>query len=94
MIRISTRIWAVVLAVFVMPVGAIASGGAANKNNEKESAHNAPVVTSPAPAAAMSASTDPLLRLLVTKGVLNATEVKTLWLRFRPPGKRSPVVPA
>ncbi len=38
MIRISTRIWAVVLAVFVMPVGAIASGSAANKNNEKESA--------------------------------------------------------
>ena len=78
MIRISTRIWAVVLAVFVMPVGAIASDSAANKNNEKESASNAPAATSPAPAAAMSASTDPLLRLLVTKGVLNATEVNAL----------------
>ena len=79
MTRISIRIWAVILAaVFVLPVGAIASDTAPNKANEKESASNAPAATSPAPAAGLSASADPLLRLLVAKGVLNATEVNAL----------------
>ncbi|HEY2497660.1 MAG TPA: hypothetical protein VGK24_11360 [Candidatus Angelobacter sp.] len=81
MIRISTRIWAVLFAIFVLPIGAFASDAAAdaaNKAKEKESASTETTVTSRTPAAPVSASTDPLLRLLVNKGVLNASEVNAL----------------
>ncbi len=83
MIRISTRIWAVLLAVFVLPFSAFASDTAAtpaNKTNANESASAETTVTSRTPVAATSTSTDPLLRLLVTKGVLNASEVNALSL--------------
>jgi hypothetical protein len=81
MIRISTRIWAVLFALFVLPVGAIASdsaAAAANKANDTESATTETTVTSRTQAATTSASTDPLLRLLVNKGVLNASEVNAI----------------
>ena len=47
MIRITTRFWAVILAVFVMPIGAIASDAAPNKANDKESASTATAATGP-----------------------------------------------
>ncbi|MGB9119628.1 MAG: hypothetical protein WCE73_03320 [Candidatus Angelobacter sp.] len=81
MIRISTRIWAVLFALFVLPVGAIASdsaAAAANKANDTESATTETTVTGRTQAATTSASTDPLLRLLVNKGVLNASEVNAI----------------
>jgi hypothetical protein len=81
MIRISTRIWAILFALFALPVGAIASdsaAAAANKANDTESATTETTVTGRTQAATTSASADPLLRLLVNKGVLNASEVNAI----------------
>ena len=77
MIRISTRICVVLLALLVLPVGVFASDSAAangaDKTNEKESSSAGTTVTNSAPATT-SASTDALLTLLVSKGVLNEKE--------------------
>jgi hypothetical protein len=81
MIRISTRIWAILFALFALPVGAIASdsaAAAASKANDTESATTETTVTGRTQAATTSASADPLLRLLVNKGVLNASEVNAI----------------
>ena len=81
MSRISTRIWAILFALFALPVGAIASdsaAAAASKANDTESATTETTVTGRTQAATTSASADPLLRLLVNKGVLNASEVNAI----------------
>jgi hypothetical protein len=88
MISVSTRIWAGILAIFLLPLAAMASGTDANASANKSagseasastnsSTSTAPAAT-PAPAAGLSSTTDPLLRLLVNKGILSATEVNGL----------------
>jgi hypothetical protein len=78
MIRRSTRILAGVLALFLLPMISRASekdnNAPANKGSDKET-------TSGSPASAtngVNTAADPLLRLLVTKGVLSTTEAASL----------------
>src|SRR5437660_9366714 len=81
MISISTRIWAAVLSVALLPMTAVAGDKDANAPANKkavaattstEGAANA------APATGLITNTDPLLRLLVNKGVLSAVEANGL----------------
>jgi hypothetical protein len=87
MIRISTRIWAGVLAVALLPAFAIASDnnagsnatGATNKTNAPETGTStAASAGSAAPATGINPPGDPLLRLMVSQGVLGADDVAKL----------------
>jgi hypothetical protein len=87
MIRISNRIWAGVVAVILLPVFALASdnntsnsaNGATNKASARDAgASSTATAPNPAPAVGMNSVTDPLLRLLVSKGVLSASDVSGL----------------
>ncbi len=86
MISISTRIWAGVLSAALLPMTAVAGDGDkdANAPANKNAAAATTGATSTAPAAnaapatGLGANTDPLLRLLVNKGVLNAVEANGL----------------
>src|SRR5437764_9188178 len=80
MISVSTRIWAGILAVCLLPLAAVASDGDATapSNKTAASATTAPAAPNPAPAVALSPTTDPLLRLLATKGILSVSEVNAL----------------
>lgn len=80
--RISTRIWAVLFALFVLPVGTFASDAAAansaNKTSDKDGTTTETSVSTRVSTAPTPATNDPLLRLLVNKGVLNVSEVDAL----------------
>src|SRR5437016_100756 len=80
MISISTRIWAGVLSAALLPMTAMADEKDANAPGNKTAATG--TTTTPAantaPAAGLGANTDPLLRLLVNKGVLSAIEANGL----------------
>ena len=89
MIGISTRIWAGVLALLLLPVLALASdkSGSDNANNSTAagkagaSASSAPASTTApgaAPAAGSPATNDPLLRLMVAQGLLSPADVSKL----------------
>ena len=80
MISVSTRIWAGILAVCLLPLTAVASDGDATAPSNKTAASETttPPAPNPAPAAALSPTTDPLLRLLATKGILSISEVNAL----------------
>ena len=77
MISVSTRIWAGILAVCLLPLTAVASDGDATAPSNKTAASEttAPPALNPAPAAALSPTTDPLLRLLATKGIMPACDL-------------------
>lgn len=79
---ISTRIFSGVLALCLLPVVLVASdsntGAAANKPNAETSAVATAIAPSTASPAEMNSVNDPLLRLLVSKGVLNSKEVTGL----------------
>ncbi|HLW55020.1 MAG TPA: hypothetical protein VKW06_19460 [Candidatus Angelobacter sp.] len=85
MIRISFRIWAGVLALFLLPVFAFASDNNSNSNNSSSAAStsessSAASATAPsaAPAAGIAVPGDPLLRLMVSQGLLTADDVSKL----------------
>lgn len=87
MIRISIRIWAGVLALSLLPVLAFSSDknpgsdNAANTSSSSASASesSAPAsTTAPAASAANVAAADPLLRLMVSQGLLSAADVAKL----------------
>jgi hypothetical protein len=85
MIRISTRLWAGVLAVALLPVFAIAldnnagsnANGATNTAKPETGAPAAASTNTTAPAPGINAA-DPLLRLMVSQGVLGADDVAKL----------------
>src|SRR5947207_7829331 len=83
MISISTRIWAGVLSAALLPMTAMADDKDANAPANKTAATGTTTTTitpaaNTAPAAGLGANTDPLLRLLVNKGVLSALEANGL----------------
>ena len=87
MIRISSRIWAGILAVFLLPALVFASdnnsNGANTKNRETEAASAAAApasATSPdvVPAKGAVADVDPLVKLMVAQGLLSAEDVSKL----------------
>jgi len=82
MLRIPIRVLAGVLAVLLLPVFALAaennSNAPANKNAETENAAAIPAAPAPAPAAGVAAVNDPLVRLLVSKGLLSVNEASSL----------------
>jgi hypothetical protein len=83
MIRISLRIWAGVLALFLLPVFAFASDNKSDGNNSgatgtSESTSASATAPSAAPAAGIAAPGDPLLRLMVSQGLLSPDDVKKL----------------
>ena len=80
MISVSTRIWAGILAVCLLPLTAVASDGDATAPSNKTAASETSTQPAPnaAPAVALSPTTDPLLRLLATKGILSVSEVNAL----------------
>ena len=84
MIRISFRIWAGVLALFLLPAFALASDNKSDNNSSSgatgtsESSSASATAPSAAPAAGMAAPGDPLLRLMVSQGVLSPDDVKKL----------------
>ena len=80
MISVSTRIWAGILAVCLLPLTAVASDGDATAPSNKTAASETSTQPAPnaAPAVALSSTTDPLLRLLATKGILSVSEVNAL----------------
>lgn len=85
MIRVSTRIWAGVLAL-LLPLLATASDKNDSSNNTstttassaKESATLSASSTNATPAAGINTASDPLLLLMVSQGLLNAADVKNL----------------
>lgn len=80
MFRIPTRILAGVMALSLLPGAALASdnnSAAGNKSNDNETTATA-TAPSPAPAAGMGAVNDPLVRLLVSKGLLSVNEAGDL----------------
>lgn len=83
MIPISTRIWAGVLSVALLSLTAVAGDKDANAPANKAAATGTTTTATPAaansaPATGLGANTDPLLRLLVNKGILNAIEANSL----------------
>jgi hypothetical protein len=83
MIRISLRIWAGVLALLLLPVFAFASDNNSNNNggaaSTKSDTATAASATAPsAPAAEMTTPGDPLLRLMVSQGLLTAEDMAKL----------------
>lgn len=83
MISVLTRMWAGILAVFLLPLAAVASGGDATPSTNSTTASAATATsantTNPAtPAVGLNAGSDPLLQLLVNKGVLSAADVNGL----------------
>ena len=87
MIRISCRIWAGVLALFLLSTLVFASDNNSNSNNnssatgtsDRESASSASAnAPSAAPAAGITSPGDPLLRLMVSQGLLTPDDVKKL----------------
>jgi|SRR5579859_821382 len=75
MISISTRIWAGVVSLALLPLTAMAGEKDANAPANKPAAAAG---TAAVPAAGLGSNTDPLLRLLVNKGVLTAMEANGL----------------
>lgn len=88
MSRTSFRIWAGVLSLLLLPVLSFASDNKGSNNNAagtasasgRESAASANTTTAPntAPSAGSAATGDPLLRLMVSQGVLSADDVAKL----------------
>ncbi|HEV2990125.1 MAG TPA: hypothetical protein VG759_16905 [Candidatus Angelobacter sp.] len=83
MVSISTRIWAGVLSVALLSLTAVAGDKDANAPTNKTAATGTATTTATpaantAPAAGLGATTDPLLRLLVNKGILSAIEANSL----------------
>lgn len=80
MIRTSTRVWAVLLfAIFALPIGVFASDSAANtanKSNDKDSSSAETRVTNRSPAT--TNAPDPLLTVLVNKGVITQSEANAV----------------
>ena len=82
MMSLSRRIVAGILAVLVLPLAALALGSEASAPANKTAASEAtsapePAAT-PAPASGFNPTGDPLLQLLVSKGILSASEVNGL----------------
>jgi len=82
MISISHRMLAGILAVLLLPLAALASekGASAPANNGAASEANAATAApaSTAPAVGLNPAPDPLLQLLVSKGILSSSEVNSL----------------
>ena len=86
MISISQRILAGILAVLLLPLAALASdsnsnapaNNAATKEGTAPATTAAPASPAPAPPVGLNPAPDPLLQLLVSKGVLSSTEVNSL----------------
>lgn len=82
MIRRSTCILAGVLAVSLLPLSARASGedskAPANKTTETEPTKAAPAASSTVPVNGANSVNDPLLRLLMSKGILSSNDVAGL----------------
>src|SRR5690349_10608475 len=90
MLRIPIRVLAGLFAVLLLPVIALAAGNnnsaSGNKNSDSENATTATSTTATnssaapaaAPAAGVSAVNDPLVRLLVSKGLLSVNEASSL----------------
>src|SRR5262245_65613698 len=81
MISSSSRILAGILAVVLLPLAAMAadSNASASANNATNSAANAATVPEPGPAPSLKAITpDPLVQLLISKGILSANEANSL----------------
>src|SRR5215471_13623125 len=81
MMSLSRRILAGILAVLILPLAALGLGNEASTPANKTAATEAS--SAPAPAAtpappALNSAVDPLLQLLVTKGVLSSAEVNSL----------------
>ena len=82
MMSLSRRIVAGILALLVLPLAALALGSEASAPANKTAASEAtsapePAAT-PAPASGFNPTVDPLLQLLVSKGILSASEVNGL----------------
>lgn len=80
MIRTSTRVWVALLAIFTLPIGVLASdtaGNSANKSNDKENS-SAETTVNTRTTAPTNVPADPLLTVLVSKGVLTENEAKTV----------------
>jgi hypothetical protein len=82
MVPTSIRMLAVGLAALILPLGAVARDGdtktAGDKSAAAQPTASRTAETSTAPAVGLSAAADPLLQLLVTKGVLTINEVNSL----------------
>src|SRR5215472_7588001 len=78
----SKRIWAGILAVLLLPVAALAFGndGSASSNNNAVAATTSTPSSGvvPAPAVGLNPAPDPLLQLLLSKGILTTNEVNGL----------------
>jgi len=80
MVSISTRIWAGVLCIALLSLTAVAGDKDANAPANKSAAAGTTTTAgaNTAPATGLGVNTDPLLRLLVNKGVLSAIEANSL----------------
>ena len=84
MIRFSFRIWAGVLALFLLPVFVLASDNNSNSNNSSNSSsapsasESSSAASAAAPTVGIAASPDPLLRLMVSQGLLTPDDVTKL----------------
>lgn len=82
MVPTSTPKWVVGLAALIIFLGLLGPSGAVARDGDTKTAGDKPAATQPttttAPAAGLSAAADPLLQLLVTKGVLTINEVNSL----------------
>ena len=78
----SKRLWAGILAVLLLPAAALAfgnDGSASSNNNAVGEPTNAPASgVASAPAVGLNPGPDPLLQLLLSKGVLTTSEVNGL----------------
>jgi hypothetical protein len=74
------RPWTVILTVLLMSATVLASGGDSTASSAKPEAANAAATNAPnaAPAAGLNPAGDPLVRLLVAKGVLSSGEANGL----------------
>src|SRR5258707_221491 len=78
MIRTPTCILAVALTVLLLPMTAQASGKDSNTPGDKSRTTESTAAPPAAPTAGSTNVADPLLRLLMTKGILNVNEVNSL----------------
>ena len=74
------RPWTGILTIFLMSATVLASGDDSTAPSVKSEAANAAATNTPnaAPAAGLNPAGDPLVRLLVAKGVLSADEANGL----------------
>ena len=81
MVSSSRRMLAGILIILLLPLAALASEKDANalaKNNGAASEASGAAPATPAPAVGLNPAPDPLLQLLVSKGILSTTEVNSL----------------